>query len=155
MCPNAGRIRALARSGACSAQIGRFRSRQSDYIAMELLNTRGYVVRMVRIILIVALVLTMSLKHFEREPAYVIATPDSVSELTLASGLSATIVKATECDDKHQFAAHPMQSQKSDCKAVIGTVASRLPVAFDALLPTLGTSTVSAIRPVDLPPPRA
>ena len=122
---------------------------------MELLSAHRYVVHMVRIILVVALVLTMSLKHFEREPSYIIATPDSVAELTLASGLSDTVVKSTDCDDKHDVAAHPLQSHKSDCKAVIGNVADGLSVAFDEYLPVGHASSVSSIRPVDPPPPRA
>ena len=135
--------------------MGAWCSRQSDYGAMELLSAHRYVVGMVRIIMIFALILTMSLKHFEREPAYVMPSPDSVSELTLASGLSATIVKAKDCDDKHDMAAHSMQSQKSDCKAVMGKVADTSPAAFNDYLTMSGTSIVSTIRPVDLPPPRA
>lgn len=122
---------------------------------MELLSAHRYLVRMVRIILIFALVLTMSLKHFEREPSFVMATPDSISELTLASGLSVTIVKSADCDDKHDIAAHTLQSQKSDCKAVMGKVADGLSEAFEDYLAMLDASTVSAIRPVDPPPPRA
>ncbi len=122
---------------------------------MELLSAHGYLEGMARIIMILALVLTMSLKHFERTPGYVMATPASVSELTLASGLSATVVKATDCDDKYEIAGHPLQSHKSDCKAVIGKVAESPSAAFEDYIAMHDTSVVSTIRPVDLPPPRA
>ncbi len=122
---------------------------------MELLSAHRYVVHMVRVMLIFALVLTMSLKHFERAPAYAMPTTDSFSELTLVSGLSATIVKATDCDDKHDIATHQRQSHKSDCKAVMGKVADTSCAAFVDHLPMNDTSTVSTIRPVDPPPPRA
>ncbi len=122
---------------------------------MELLSAHGYLEGMVRIVMILALVLTMSLKHFERAPGYVMATPASVSELALASGLSATVVKAADCDDKYDIAGHPLQSHKSDCKAVIGKVADTPSAAFEDHIAMHGTSVASTIRPVDLPPPRA
>ena len=130
-------------------------SRQSDYRAMELLSAHLYVVGMVRILLIFALVVTVSLKHFERAPAYITATTDIFSELTLAAGVSAVIVKAPDCDGKHDAAGNLLQSQKSDCKAVIGTAGDNSFAAADDHLPIGDTSTVATIRPVDLPPPRA
>lgn len=130
-------------------------SRQSDYRAMVLLSARLYVVGMVRILLIFALVVTVSLKHFERAPAYITVSADSFSELTLATGLSVTIVKASGCDDKHDIANNLLQSHKSDCKAVIGKVADSSSAAVDDHLLVRGTSIVSSIGSVDPPPPRA
>jgi hypothetical protein len=130
-------------------------SRQSDYRAMVLLSAHLYVVGMVRILLIFALVMTISLKHFERAPAYVSATTDSFSELTLAAEVSAVIVKAPDCDDKHGVAGNPLQSHKSECKAVIGNAVGSSSAAVDDHLIVQDTSTVSTVRPVDLPPPIA
>ena len=110
---------------------------------------------MVRILLIFALVLTISLKHFERVPAYITVSADSFSELALATGLSVTIVKASGCDDKHDIANNLLQSHKSDCKAVIGTVAHSSSAGVDDHLLVRGTSIVSSIGSVDPPPPRA
>ena len=122
---------------------------------MELLSAHLYVVGMVRILLVFALVMTISLKHFERAPAYASATTDSLSELTLAAGVSAVVVKAPDCDDKYHVAGHPLQSHKSDCKAVIGTAGDTSIASADDRLLLRDTSTVSTIPPVDLPPPRA
>lgn len=122
---------------------------------MELLSGHLYVVGMVRILLIFALVMTMSLKHFERAPDYVTVTSASFSELTLATGLSATVVKATDCNDKHDIAGNLAQSHKSDCKAVIGKIADSAPAAIGDHLLARDTSTIATVRPVDLPPPRA
>lgn len=110
---------------------------------------------MVRILLIFALVLTVSLKHFEHAPAHVIVPADSFSDLELATGLSATIVKASDCDDKHELANNLLQSQKSDCKAVIGKVADNSSAGVDDHLLVRDTSIVSSIGSVDPPPPRA
>ena len=130
-------------------------SRQSDCHAMVLSGAHLYVVDMVRILLIFALVLTISLKHFERAPAYITVSTDSFSELTLATGLSVTIVKASACDDKHDIANNLLQSHKSDCKAVIGKMADSLSAGVDDHLLVRGTSIVSSSGSVDPPPPRA
>ena len=130
-------------------------SRQSDYCAIELLSAPLYVVGMVRILLMFALVMSLSLKHFERAPAYASATTDIFAELTLAAGVSAVVVKAPDCNDKYNIAGNLLQSHKSDCKAVIGKVAGSSSAAVDDHLLGYNTSTVAAIRPVDLPPPRA
>ena len=122
---------------------------------MVLSGAHLYVVDMVRILLIFALVLTISLKHFERVPAYITVSADSFSELALATGLSVTIVKASGCDDKHDIANNLLQSHKSDCKAVIGTVAHSSSAGVDDHLLVRGTSIVSSIGSVDPPPPRA
>lgn len=150
-----GRIQAIVRSIARTMHIGANCSRQSDYRPMELLSARRYVEGMVRIFLIFALVLTMSLKHFERNPAYVTIPASSFSELTLATGLSATVVKATGCDDKHDIAGNLLQSHKSDCKAVIGKAADSSSASVDGHLLVRNTSVVSSVRSVDPPPPRA
>lgn len=105
--------------------------------------------------MIFALVMTISLKHFERAPAYVSAPTDIFAELTLAAGVSAVIVKAPDCNDKHGVAGNPVQSHKSECKAVIGKAAGSSSAAVDDHLMVRETSTVATIRPVDLPPPRA
>ncbi|MEP4264492.1 MAG: hypothetical protein ABJ357_11155 [Parasphingorhabdus sp.] len=110
---------------------------------------------MVRILLIFALVLTISLKHFERAPAYITATAGSFSELALATGLSVTIVKASDCDDKHEIANNLLQTHKSDCKAVISKVAASSSAGVDDHLLVRDTSIVSSIGSVDPPPPRA
>jgi hypothetical protein len=122
---------------------------------MVLSGAHLYVKDMVRILLIFALVLTISLKHFERAPAYITVSADSFSELALATGLSVTIVKASHCDDKNDIANNLLQSHKSDCKAVIGKVADSSFAAVDDHHLVRGASTVSAIRSVDPPPPRA
>ncbi len=131
------------------------RSQQSDYRAMELLGAHRYVVGMVRILLIFALVMTVSLKHFEHAPAYITVTADSFSELALETGLSVTIVKAADCDDKHEIANNLLQSHKSDCKAVIGQVAESTSAGSNDHHLVRTTSTISSIRSVDPPPPRA
>jgi hypothetical protein len=131
-------------------------SRQSDYSAVELSGAHLYAVVMVRILLMFALVVTVSLKHFERAPAYTTATTDSFSELLLPAGISVSVVEAPDCADNHDVAGNLRQSHKSDCKAVIGKAAvGSIAALDDPLLPVHDTSTVSTMRPVDLPPPRA
>ena len=150
-----GGIQAFLRFASCETELVANRSQQSDYSAMELLSAHRYVVGMVRILLIFALVMSLSLKHFERAPAYITATADSFSELTLATGLSITIVKASGCDDRHELADNLLQSHKSDCKAVIGKVADSSSAGAGDHQLVHSTSIVSSIRSVDPPPPRA
>jgi hypothetical protein len=131
-------------------------SRQSDYSAVELSGAHLYAEVLVRILLMFALVVTVSLKHFERAPAYTTATTDSFSELLLPAGISVSVVEAPDCADNHDVAGNLRQSHKSDCKAVIGKAAvGSIAALDDPLLPVHDTSTVSTMRPVDLPPPRA
>ena len=120
---------------------------------MELLSFDVYVVIMVRIVLILTLLVTVSLKHFERAPVYAPATAPAISELALAAGVSATIVRASQCDDNDAGSISQQRSHKSDCKAVIAIAAVNSIMAPDAPIVVQEPPGASPARLVDLPPP--
>ncbi len=122
---------------------------------MEFLDLHRYVMGMVRILLIFALVVTGSLKHFERAPVFASATADTVFEFTIADGLSTAIVKVPGCNNNHYTANSTSRSHKSDCKAVLRVTAYNSVTALDDHFPVRGWSATSNIRPVDLRPPIA
>ena len=108
---------------------------------------------MVRIVLIFALLVTVSLKHFERAPVYAPATAPAVSELAIAAGVSTTFVRATKCDDNDAGSFSQQRSHKSDCKAVIAITAINTVPAPDAPIVVQEPPGTSPPRLVDLPPP--
>lgn len=120
---------------------------------MELLSFGLYVVAMVRVFLILALLVTVSQKHFERAPVYAPATAPVVSELAIAAGVSTTIVRATACDDNDAGSFSQQRSHKSDCKAVIAITALNTIPAPDAPVVVHEPPGASPARLVDLPPP--
>lgn len=122
---------------------------------MEFLSSRLYVVPMVRILLIFALLVTVSLKHFERAPVHAPATAPAISELATAAGISTTIVRASECDDNDAGSFSQQRSHKSDCKAVIAMAAINSILAPDDHVVIQEPASISPARLVDLPPPIA
>jgi len=120
---------------------------------MEFLSFGLYLSGMVRIVLILALLVTVSLKHFERTPVFAPATAPAISELALAAGVSTTIVRASQCDDKDAGAFNQQRSHKSDCKAVIAMAAINSILAPDAPIVIQEPPGNSPARLVDLPPP--
>jgi len=110
---------------------------------------------MVRILLIFALLVTVSLKHFERAPVYAPATAPAISELATAAGISTTIVTASDCHDNDAGSFSQQRSSKSDCKAVIAIVAVNSISVPDDHVAAQQPTSISTARLVDLPPPIA
>ena len=103
--------------------------------------------------MILALLLTVSLKQVELAPVHAPVTAPAVTELAQSAGVSTSFMRATQCDDNEVGAFSQQRSHNSDCKAVLALTTLRAIEAPDVPLVLKEPTGASLARLVDLPPP--